>query len=207
MVDEGITHCVMEVSSHALVLDRVRGLKFDYALFTNITSDHLDFHSDFENYLKAKKILFNSLDDGAKVIYNTDDPSWSELLADCNAKLFSYGKSDNSDFRIKNILYDMNGTSFELIGDNTKFNFNTKLIGEFNAYNASCAAIIGVNEHYDKDTITNGINNTPQVPGRFEVVGKSDKKVVVDYSHTADSLEKALEAIQSIVKNILKKLF
>ncbi|MCF6268292.1 MAG: UDP-N-acetylmuramoyl-L-alanyl-D-glutamate--2,6-diaminopimelate ligase [Melioribacteraceae bacterium] len=199
MVDEGITHCVMEVSSHSLSLDRVRGLSFDYALFTNITSDHLDFHSNFENYLNAKKILFDNLDTTAKVIYNNDDESSSLLLADCTNSSDSYGKGTSSDFIIENIFFNMDGTSFELINNELELKFKTSLIGEFNAYNAASAAIIGVNENYSNEIIIRGINTTPQVPGRFEVVGDGDKKVVVDYSHTADSLEKALQAIQSIV--------
>ncbi len=199
MVDEGITHCVMEVSSHSLSLDRVRGLNFDYALFTNITSDHLDFHSNFENYLNAKKILFDNLDSTAKVIFNNDDKNSSKLLADCNNKLYSYGKKISSDFLIKNISFSMDGTSFELTNNKTELKFKTSLIGEFNAYNAASAAIIGVKEDYNNEIITKGINTTPQVPGRFEVVGEGNKKVVVDYSHTADSLEKALQAIRSIV--------
>jgi len=199
MVDEGITHCVMEVSSHSLTLDRVRGIYFDYAIFTNITSDHLDFHSDFENYLNAKKILFDNLDATAKVIFNNDDKSSRKLLADCNNDSDSYGKVDNSDYAMKNVSYNMDGTSFELLSKESKFEFKTSLIGEFNAYNATCAAIIGVNENYSNAIITKGINTTPQVPGRFEVIGKGIKKVIVDYSHTADSLEKALQALQSIV--------
>lgn len=199
MVDAGITHCVMEVSSHSLVLDRIRGLSFDYAIFTNITSDHLDFHANFGNYLNAKKILFDNLDANAKVIYNKDDENSSMLLADCNNALDSYGKSTSSDFKIENVFYNMYGTSFELINNESKLKFKTSLIGEFNAYNATCAAIIGVNENYSNEIITQGINTTPQVPGRFEVVGEGNKKVVIDYSHTADSLEKALQAIQNIV--------
>ena len=199
MVDAGITHCVMEVSSHSLTLDRVRGLNFDYAIFTNISSDHLDFHSDFENYLNAKKILFDNLDTSAKVIYNNDDENWGKLLADCTNSSYSYGKNISSNFTIDNVSYNMDGTSFELTNTESKYKFTTSLIGEFNAYNATCAAIIGVNEKYSKEIITKGINTTPQVPGRFEVVGEGNKKAVIDYSHTADSLEKALQAIHTIV--------
>jgi UDP-N-acetylmuramoyl-L-alanyl-D-glutamate--2,6-diaminopimelate ligase len=202
MVNEGFTHCVMEVSSHSLVLERVRGLDFDYGIFTNITSDHLDFHSNFENYLVAKKILFDNLSQNAVAIYNIDDKSSPKLLEDNNSKKYSFGKSENADFRICNITYDMDGTSFSLKANDTEFQFYTKLIGEFNAFNAASVAIIGINENFSFDVITNGINKTPQVPGRFEVISKGDKKVVVDYSHTADSLEKALEAITKIVKNL-----
>ncbi len=201
MVNEGITHCVMEVSSHSLVLNRVRGLDFDYGVFTNITSDHLDFHNDFENYLDAKKILFDNMKEDATVIYNSDDKNWSKLLSNNNSKKISYGKSKSSDYKIKNISFNMDGTSFNLKTDDEEFKFSTHLIGEFNAYNASCAAIIGLSENYENSVIINGIKTTPQVPGRFEVISKANKKVVVDYSHTADSLQKALEAIKEIAKN------
>ena len=200
MISEGITHCVMEVSSHSLVLDRVRGLDFDYGVFTNITSDHLDFHHNFDNYLEAKKILFDNMKKDATVICNIDDKSWDKLLSNNNSKKISYGKNKLSDYRICDVSFNMDGTSFSLKTNNSELQFSTGLIGEFNAYNASCAAIIGVNENFDNATIINGVKTTPQVPGRFEVIGKDDKKVVVDYSHTADSLQKALEAIREIAK-------
>ena len=198
MVNSGITHCVMEVSSHSLVLDRVRGLDFDYALFTNITSDHLDFHSDFKNYLEAKKILFDNLKDNATVIYNSDDKNWEKLLSNNYSQKISFGKNSISNFTIDDISFNMDGTSFTL--SNNKFQFQTSLVGEFNAYNAACAAIIGINENYENDIIVSGINSTTQVPGRFNVISSGDKKVVIDYSHTADSLEKTLEAVRDIVK-------
>lgn len=199
MVDEGITHCVMEVSSHSLVLDRVRGLDFDYAIFTNITSDHLDFHSDFENYLSAKKILFDNLKENATVIYNSDDKACKKILSDNNSKKISFGKNKDADFLITDISYDMEGTHFSLV--NHEYQFHTYLVGEFNAYNATSAAIIGINENYEPDVILNGINSTPQVPGRFNVLQSGNKRVIIDYSHTADSLEKALETVKEIVKN------
>lgn len=201
MVNQGITHCVMEVSSHSLVLDRVRGLEFDYGIFTNITSDHLDFHKTFENYLEAKKILFDNIMTDATVIYNYDDENCQQLLSDNDSVKVSYGKKEGTDFTISNVSFNMDGTSFKLKNKEKELLFNTALIGEFNAYNASCAAIIGVRENYKNDLIVNAINSTPQVPGRFEVISSRDKKVVVDYSHTADSLEKALEAIREIAKN------
>lgn len=201
MVNAGITHCAMEVSSHSLVLDRVRGLDFDYGLFTNITSDHLDFHSDFENYLNAKKIFFDNLKPEAFAIFNSDDKSCEKLLSDNVSEKYSFGKNTNADYLINDISYNMDGTTFKLKSSDDEFQFNTKLVGEFNAYNASSVAIIGVKEKYPNNLIIKGINSTPQVPGRFEVICKDDKKVVVDYSHTADSLEKALEAIKKIVND------
>ncbi len=201
IINEGCSHAVMEVSSHSLVLKRVHKLHFREAVFTNITSDHLDFHQTFENYLEAKKILFDNLNEYSSGIYNADDKHSFELTKNSKAKLFSFGASINSDFLLKNIQYDLNGTSFTVEHHGKNFYLQTSLVGEFNAYNA-CAAfaassLLGISS----EKIIEGIKNTKQVPGRFEVVGKGRKKVVVDYSHTADSLEKALLAAKKIVKD------
>ncbi len=201
MVEQGVTHCVMEVSSHSLSLDRVRGLDFDYGLFTNITSDHLDFHNDFDNYFKAKKILFDNLKESGIAIINYDDSSSSNIVSDCKGDVISFGKNDNSNVKVSNVEYDLNGTRFNISTKSSEFNFDTSLIGEFNAYNAASAAIVGISEGYNYEIITEGINTTAQVPGRFEVIGKGSKKVIIDYSHTADSLEKALQAVREIIKD------
>ena len=114
MVDANYTHCVMEVSSHSLALDRVYGLDFDFAVFTNITSDHLDFHSDFEHYLEAKKMLFDSVQPRGKIVFNKDDEHWQQLLKDNQSELFSYGTVDDAMFLISDVQFDLNGTSFDL---------------------------------------------------------------------------------------------
>jgi len=200
MVNEGCNYAVTEVSSHSLVLNRVAELNFSSAVFTNITSDHLDFHRTFENYLKAKKILFDSLDDSAFGVYNSDDPNTPELIKDSSAKLFSYGTTSNADFILKNIKFDLSGTSFLIEHRSKQYEASTSLIGGFNAYNAcgafAASVLLGINE----STAVEGIKNTKQVPGRFEVIGSADKKVIIDYSHTADSLEKALLSIKKIIK-------
>ena len=200
MVNEGCSHAVMEVSSHSLVLNRVYSLNFSAGVFTNITSDHLDFHLNFENYFNAKKILFDSLSGSGFAIYNIDDKSGAAIVKNSQAKLFSYGTSPKADFILTDITFDLTGTNFSIIFAGEKFEISTSLVGEFNAYNAcaafAAAVLLGVN----KGTAIDGIKTTKQVPGRFEVVGKENKKVVIDYSHTADSLEKALLAIRKIVK-------
>lgn len=200
MVEEGCSHAVMEVSSHSLVLSRVYALNFDEGVFTNITSDHLDFHLDFNNYLSAKKILFDSLNKSSYGIYNIDDRNSSALIKDCKGKLISYGTSSNADFILRDINFDLNGTYFSIIFGGEKFEISTSLVGEFNAYNAAAAFASAVILGIDKEKAVEGIKNTKQVPGRFEVIGKGEKKVVIDYSHTADSLEKALLAVRNIVK-------
>jgi UDP-N-acetylmuramoyl-L-alanyl-D-glutamate--2,6-diaminopimelate ligase len=201
MINENCSHAVMEVSSHSLVLNRVKNLSFKAAVFTNITSDHLDFHKSFEEYLKAKKILFDSLADDSFVVFNKDDVSWSKLIADTKAKCFSYGKTPESDFQLENVQFDLDGTRFTIKHNGKTYNFSTKLIGEFNAYNAAASFAVSFLLGIEPEIIVEGINSTPQVPGRFETIKKKNKTVIVDYSHTADSLEKALQALRSITKN------
>lgn len=201
MYSENCLSAVMEVSSHSLSLKRVYGLNFSSAIFTNISSDHLDFHKTFENYLSTKKILFDSLSSSSFVIYNSDDLNSAKIINDTKANCFSYGSSSNSDFILKNISYDLWGTTFTVEHQGNSFPVSTSLIGKFNAYNACAAFALSFIYGIKETKIIDGIRNTRQVPGRFEIVGKGNKKAVVDYSHTSDSLEKAILAIKDIVKN------
>ncbi|HSP88389.1 MAG TPA: UDP-N-acetylmuramoyl-L-alanyl-D-glutamate--2,6-diaminopimelate ligase [Ignavibacteriaceae bacterium] len=201
MKAEGCTYSIMEVSSHSLVLNRVYGLSFSSAIFTNITSDHLDFHQSFENYFEAKKILFDSLSPSAFAIYNSDDEHSRKIIKDTKANLISYGTSSNSDFKLKDVKYDLSGTTFSVEHKENTYPVSTSLIGRFNAYNACAAFATCYSYGFKEEIILKGIKNTKQVPGRFEVIGNKNKKVIVDYSHTADSLEKALLAVKDIVKN------
>jgi UDP-N-acetylmuramoyl-L-alanyl-D-glutamate--2,6-diaminopimelate ligase len=200
MIESGCSHAVMEVSSHSLILNRVYGLDFSVAIFSNITSDHLDFHQTFEEYLKAKKILFDDLSNDSFAIINSDDTSSKEIVKDSKAKIVTYGMTANSDYRIKDIRYDLNGTEFTITHNKVDYIISTSLIGTFNAYNATSAFATAHSLGIDESKIMKGIKSSPQVPGRFEVLGTGKKKVIVDYSHTADSLEKALQAIREIVK-------
>jgi UDP-N-acetylmuramoyl-L-alanyl-D-glutamate--2,6-diaminopimelate ligase len=201
MLETGCTHAVMEVSSHSLALKRVAEIHFDVGVFTNITPEHLDFHNSFENYLIAKKILFDSLPAESFAVCNADDIHSVDILKDSKAKIYSFGSGTDSDFCISDIHFDLNGTDFKINYLNQSFNVHTSLVGNFNAYNACTAFaatyLMGVNP----EKIIEGIKNTNQVPGRFEVFGNGRRKVIVDYSHTPDSLEKALLVLKQITKN------
>jgi UDP-N-acetylmuramoyl-L-alanyl-D-glutamate--2,6-diaminopimelate ligase len=201
MIETGCSHAIMEVSSHSLFLKRVYGLDFAVAIFSNITSDHLDFHQTFNEYLNAKKILFDGLGSNSFAIINSDDSNSNKMIKDCKAKIVTYGIADNSDYQIKNINYDLNGTDFTITNKNVDYKIHTALIGTFNAYNAASAFAAANYLGVDTNKIVDGIKSSPQVPGRFEVIGEGKKKVIVDYSHTADSLEKALQAVREIVKD------
>ena len=184
MYNEGCTFAVMEVSSHSLVLNRVYGLSFSSAIFTNITSDHLDFHLSFENYFNAKKILFDSLSSSSFSIYNSDDEHSRKIIKDTKANLFSYGTSSNSDFKLKDIKYNLAGTTFTVEYKDKNYPVSTSLIGRFNAYNACAAFAVGSVYGFKDEIIIEGIKKTKQVPGRFEVIGKENKKVIQKIFHT-----------------------
>ncbi len=198
MHNQRCDYAVMEVSSHSLVLNRVFDLYFSAAVFTNITSDHLDFHGTFENYLKAKKILFDSLLPSAFGVINSDDKNCLTLTSNSKAHHLSYGTTPGADFILKNIQYDLTGTSFLIEYHGNEYHASTSLIGEFNAYNACAAFAVAIAFGIEEEVCIKGIKTTKQVPGRFEVVGSGSKKCIIDYSHTADSLEKALIAINKI---------
>ena len=201
MFNEGCSYAIMEVSSHSLILKRVYGLNFKSAVFTNITSDHLDFHGNLEEYFKAKKILFDSLSENSVIIYNADDTKGTKIVQDSKARSYSYGTTPGTDFLIKNISYNLSGTSFIISHNNTNYPISTSLIGGFNAFNASAAFATAVLNGINTEIAIKGISDTKQVPGRFEVIGNGSKKAIIDYSHTPDSLEKALSALNNIVKD------
>lgn len=201
MIKAKCSNCVMEVSSHAVEMERISNLDFNIGVFTNITSDHLDYHKTFENYLAAKKKFFTSLKSDAKIIYNSDDQNSSKLLSDTTVQKISYSLNEDSDFKISNLEYNLDGTKFDLNYQNKGYNVETKLIGKFNAYNAVAAIGAAVYSNISIEKSVEGIFSTKQVPGRFEVISSKKKKVIIDYSHTADSLHQALEAIKHIVKN------
>lgn len=203
MISKGCSHAVMEVSSHSLALHRVHGLDFKCGIFTNITSDHLDFHNSFGNYLNSKKILFDNLSQDSFAIINADDPNSVSITKNTKAKIISYGTSATADYRIYNIYYDLNGTKFMISNNSKSYSLSTSLIGTFNAFNATAAFSAAASFGIDANKLVEGIKSAPQVPGRFEVIGSGSKKVIVDYSHTADSLKQALTAVREIVKNNL----
>jgi len=194
-------YCVMEVSSTSLSLNRVADIDFDAAIFTNIASDHLDFHKTFENYRDAKKILFEQLKPEATVVYNLDDENAISVINGTKAKSFSFGTNLNSYYKIDQIQYDFTGTRFNITYKENRYEVETKLLGLFNVYNATAAFASATSIGIDVEQVLRGIKNTPYVPGRFELIQRGDKKVIIDYAHNASSLESVLKSIQHINKD------
>lgn len=195
MVEEGCTHCFMEVSSHAIVQQRIAGLAFDVACFTNITHDHLDYHQTFKAYIEAKKMFFDNLKNSAQAITNADDKNGIVMLQNTKAKKHTYSLKSVSDFKAKIIENQFSGLVLNLDGNE----FWTQLIGNFNAYNLLLVYSIAILLEQDKMEVLTALSNLKSVEGRFQyVVSKNKITAIVDYAHTPDALENVLKTITDI---------
>jgi UDP-N-acetylmuramoyl-L-alanyl-D-glutamate--2,6-diaminopimelate ligase len=192
MVTGGCTHAFMEVSSHAVDQERIAGVKFAGALFTNITHDHLDYHKTFENYIKAKKKYFDELNGDAFALVNADDKRGMVMLQNTKGKKYSFGLKKMVDYKGKIITNSIEGLELEIGGKSVWF----KMIGDFNAYNLlgvyGAAMLLGE----DSDEVLTQLSNLQGAPGRFELVSPGSKfTAIVDYAHTPDALKNVLETI------------
>ncbi|MGB9697040.1 MAG: UDP-N-acetylmuramoyl-L-alanyl-D-glutamate--2,6-diaminopimelate ligase [Ignavibacteria bacterium] len=201
-VDYGLQYCVMEVSSIALVLDRVYGQRFSGAIFTNLTSEHLDLHQNMQNYFMAKKILFDMIDKNGIVISNKDDSYGVDIVRDTSAgKVKFYSINNNSDYQAIHIRYSIDGLSFELNIDNKKEVFESKLSGKFNIYNILAATAYCYEIGVDLHTIRDAVKKFKPVRGRFNRIKLPNGAfAIIDYSHTSDSLKNAIESANEIIE-------
>ncbi len=192
MVEAKCTHCFIEVSSHAIDQERVAGLKFAGAIFTNITHDHLDYHKTFENYIKAKKKYFDELSPDAFALVNADDKRGMVMLQNTKATKQSFGLKKMVDFKGKIITNSIDGLELE-IGNKTVW---FKLIGDFNAYNLLAVYGAAILLGQDSDEILTHLSAMQGAAGRFELVRPGAKiTAIVDYAHTPDALKNVLETI------------
>jgi UDP-N-acetylmuramoyl-L-alanyl-D-glutamate--2,6-diaminopimelate ligase len=195
MVQKGCLYAFMEVSSHALVQHRVAGIEFAGAIFSNITHDHLDYHETFDNYIKAKKILFDMLPKTAFALINKDDSKAMIMVQNSVAQKYSYALKSGADFKAKIMANNIQG--LHLLIDSHEVWF--QLIGEFNAYNLlaiyGAAVLLGEN----KEDVLRELSALNSAAGRFEII-RSAKGVtaIVDYAHTPDALKNVLETIEAL---------
>ncbi|RKY59026.1 MAG: UDP-N-acetylmuramoyl-L-alanyl-D-glutamate--2,6-diaminopimelate ligase [Candidatus Latescibacterota bacterium] len=199
MVEAGDRAVVMEVSSHSLVLDRVYGLPFSVAVFTNLSRDHLDFHLTMEDYFRAKAKLFEMLEPSGWAVYNGDDPYGAMLREHTKAQLISYGLSEGVDIRAEGVVCDRQGVVFTLRSPWGDFPVRLRLSGRFNVYNALAAAGVGLVLGVRPEDVVRGMVSVEGVPGRFERVDLGQGfEVIVDYAHTPDALENLLLSAREI---------
>lgn len=194
-VEEGCEFAFMEVSSHGISQNRIEGLHFKIAGFTNLTHDHLDYHKTFDEYLKTKKRFFDELNENAIAITNIDDKNGNVMLQNTKAQKKSYALKTMADFQGKLLEVDFNGMLLNFNGKE----FWTTLTGKFNVYNLLLVFGIASELGFEQDEILQSISKLKRVSGRFETF-KSDGGIffIVDYAHTPDALENILDSINDI---------
>ncbi|MBR4073510.1 MAG: UDP-N-acetylmuramoyl-L-alanyl-D-glutamate--2,6-diaminopimelate ligase [Clostridia bacterium] len=205
MLKEGCTYAIMEVSSHALDQDRVYGINFESAIFTNITQDHLDYHLNMENYLAAKKKLFYMC---KTAIINIDDPYSKQLISGLNCEIITYSTGNDSTYSAKGIQYKPASVEYELLGKDSLNHIKVNTGGRFTVYNSMCAIIAAVNLGVSIADAASALLGLSGVKGRAEVVPTGrDFTVIIDYAHTPDGLKNILSTFRECQKNRLIVLF
>ncbi len=206
MVEAQVSHAILEVSSHALALDRLAGCEFDVAVFTNLTQDHLDFHGDEQSYLATKARLFTSLDSGVKsnkrAIINADDPASRLLINASKVPITTYGIKCSADLQAVEILVTSAGTEFGVCQAG-KYLGRTRVPtpGYFSVYNGLAAIAVALAEGIPWPLICQMLPESQPVPGRFQPVRAGQPfEIIVDYAHTPDGLENILRTARSFTK-------
>lgn len=214
MVDSGITHVVLEVSSHALDLHRVAFCEFDVGIFTNLSREHLDYHGDMETYWQCKrKLCVGRLGIGSKrgraaAIVNWDDPRGKELSGEVSVPCLRVGLSGDCEIRAQNIDLAMDGTSGNVHTPEGDFDFTSSLVGTHNVYNILSATGTAIWLGVPLETIQKGIKDLQGVPGRLECVANNiGVSVFVDYAHTPDALENVLTVLRGLTSSRMITIF
>ncbi|WP_075981021.1 UDP-N-acetylmuramoyl-L-alanyl-D-glutamate--2,6-diaminopimelate ligase [Bacillus massilinigeriensis] len=207
MVEAGVNSVTMEVSSHALDEGRVHGVDYNVAVFTNLTQDHLDYHKTMEEYRRAKGLLFAQLGNVYQhnhpkfAVLNMDDPASEEYVRSTSAHIITYGIDHDADLTAKNIEINSKGTVFELHSPFGIHKISMQLLGKFSVYNVLASIGAGLASGIPIQSIISSIESIEGVSGRFELVNAGQNfTVIVDYSHTPDSLENALKTIKEFSK-------
>jgi UDP-N-acetylmuramoyl-L-alanyl-D-glutamate--2,6-diaminopimelate ligase len=196
MVDAGCRFCFMEVSSHALDQHRVEGIRFEGAIFTNITHDHLDYHQTFQAYIKAKKMLFDGLGSSAFALVNADDKNADVMLQNCKARKRKFALERMAEYKARVLENAFEGLQLEIGGQHVWF----RLVGGFNASNLLAVYAAAVELGMDSEDVLLELSKIEGVSGRFQAVRDLDRSVtgIVDYAHTPDALKNVLETIRDI---------
>ena len=213
MAGAGATHVAMEVSSHALALDRARDCEWDGAIFTNLTRDHLDFHPDMESYFAAKRSLFadllaNSPKPRRFAVVNRGDPYGRRIAETVREGLVTFGLGDDADVAPLDVERSIGGLQGELRIGNDRVAFSSSLVGDAHLENILAAAGAAWAEGIPLSTIAEGIRRCPGIPGRMERVdGGAPFAVLVDYAHSPDALERAVRVLRSLAERRLIVVF
>ncbi len=202
--EDGVEYVVVETSSHALSQGRVDGVRFDVGAFTNLSRDHLDYHSDFDAYRAAKARLAELVTAGGALVVNADDPAWSGMPE--RGRLIRYGLRTEGDYMAKDIELGSAGSNWTLVSPQGPVPATLPLPGEFNVSNALAAAAIAGAFDFAGPDIAEALADVPPVPGRLEVLSEQPL-VVRDYAHTPDALRRALLAVRPLVSGSVIAVF
>lgn len=216
MIHSDCTSAVMEVSSHALDQNRVENINFDVAVFTNLTPEHLDYHTSMENYCLAKSQLFKDIDPTHKkkknfpkaAIVNIDDPYHQEMTQNCKAQLITYGIENPADLKASSIQLTPQGTKFQLSYQGNTIEVTTPLAGRFNIYNCLAAIGAGISQEIPLETIVHAASSFPPIEGRLEFIPNPlGLKIYVDFAHTPDALKNVLNCLKEFNSGRLITVF
>jgi UDP-N-acetylmuramoyl-L-alanyl-D-glutamate--2,6-diaminopimelate ligase len=194
--EKGITHIALEISSHALALNRIEGLTFDYAIFTNLTEEHLDFHKDMENYALTKQKLFKLLKENGHSIINIDD-EYSSYMKINNYLTYGFNKSD---YQILNYSCEKDNTLFTIKNREFEYIVNSPLLGKYNVYNLLTMIIILHQEDFKMEDILKKIHILKAPTGRMDTILYNNSKIIIDYAHTPDAVFNILNAVKEFSK-------
>ena len=206
MADAGCTHAVMEVSSHALALDRVYGIPFAVGIFTNLTQDHLDFHRTMEAYCDAKALLFMQCQTG---VCNSDDPWRERLLRGSTCRTVFYGLDSPADIRAENICLSGSGVTYDAVAEGERVSVWAATPGRFTVYNTLAALAAGRELGVPLADGAEALRSASPVRGRLEPVPTHGRPyhVLIDYAHTPDALENVLTAARAFAPGRVVALF
>ncbi|MGD8412037.1 MAG: UDP-N-acetylmuramoyl-L-alanyl-D-glutamate--2,6-diaminopimelate ligase [Desulfobacterales bacterium] len=214
MLRSGISHVVMEVSSHAIDLQRIRGCWFDVAVFINLSQDHLDFHGDMQSYWLSKQRLFTDyLVAGPKraqavAVINCHNASGQELAQKVTVPVLTTGLGPDETVRVQSAHCKRNRIDGEMITPAGQFHFKSRLVGEHNLENILCAAGVAAALNLSNADVKSGIEAVATIPGRLESIDNTaERYVYVDYAHTPDALENVIMALKAVIKDRLICVF
>jgi UDP-N-acetylmuramoyl-L-alanyl-D-glutamate--2,6-diaminopimelate ligase len=218
MLAAGLSHVVLEVTSHGLAQHRITACEFDVGVITNITHEHLDFHETFEAYREVKAQLLTDLEKTAGksqgnirlAVLNKDDPSFDFLSGATSVRKVSYGiEADRLDIRAENIRFSPDGSHFDVIGQDFRFHVFSRLMGPFNVMNCLAAAATGIFAfHLSPEVIQRGIQKVKSIPGRMEQIAMGQEFIaMVDFAHTPNALRVVLEATRQLVSGRILVVF
>lgn len=204
--DKGYKTVIMEASSHALANGRLKTINFDYAIFTNLTQDHLDYHKTMENYALAKQSLFRMLKKNGKAIINNDDKYKNYFLLNENNNI-TYGMSKDSTYYIDNLEMSNKGSKFTFNLNKEKFNIETKLMGRYNIYNLLSVISVLKELNFKNEQIVDVVKNLNPPVGRMDKIEYGSNSIIIDYAHTPDGLENFISTVKEFAPNDIYIVF